>query len=166
MAQPIFARPRRAPTQPADYPLPDVAPRPICLNAPPRELRGEFARAAYHGAMTAAARLTIQDRPDPTQVLLTDLYINSAHGIPYTVGDAAAVTGFGPGPIGMLVSALVADGSLRIYRRLSDGDLSLHHRIDLTPARQAALGGMFAREASIVPPATIMMRAEGESREG
>jgi hypothetical protein len=127
-------------------------PLPKWLNrTPPPHLAGEFAQAAYHGAIAVASRLT-HDPGFAARALLTDLYISSAHDLPYTVGDAAAVTRLEFAAVVRLVTDLAGDGALRVYKRTSDG-MASHHRIGLTSAKRAELSGYFARELMTISQA-------------
>ncbi|MGC4251541.1 MAG: hypothetical protein QM605_08805 [Sphingobium sp.] len=116
-------------------------------NSPPRALRGEFARAAYFGALAISARLAAQSLPDPQLAILTDIYIHASHGVPYTVADASDISGLKGERLFTLVKMMCSKGMLRLYRRrvVDEAEMEMHLRIDLMPAKHAELSGFFAR---------------------
>ncbi|SCW84506.1 hypothetical protein SAMN02927924_03301 [Sphingobium faniae] len=148
MNQPRFAKPinktEKSPSgsNPQDFRL-DREP---LDNSPPRALRGEFARAAYFGALTVSARLTVEALPDPQLGILTDIYIHAAHGVPYTVADASDISGLQGEPLFGVIKLMCSEGMLRLYRRRAEeAEIEMHLRIDLMPAKHAELSGYFAR---------------------
>ncbi|TWH95862.1 hypothetical protein IQ35_00945 [Sphingobium wenxiniae] len=127
---------------------------------PPQALRGEFARAAYFGALAVSARLTAQSLPDPQLSILTDIYIHASHGVPYTVADASDVSGLREERLFTLIKQMYSNASLRLYRRrVGDAEIEMHLRIDLMPAKHAELSGYFARacqEGMAIPHAASL----------
>ncbi|BAV63802.1 hypothetical protein [Sphingobium cloacae] len=146
MNQPRFAKPldetQKKPGNPQDFRW-DREP---LGSSPPRALRGEFARAAYFGALAVSGRLAGQSLPDPQLSILTDIYIHASHGIPYTVADASDISGLKGERLFTLIKRMCSTGMLRLYRRRSeDAEMEMHLRIDLMPAKYAELSGFFAR---------------------
>lgn len=113
---------------------------------PPRALRGEFARAAYFGALAVSARLAAQSLPDPQLSILTDIYVHASHRVPYTVADASDISGLKGERLFALIRQMCSKGVLRLYRRrMAEAEMEMHLRIDLMPAKHAELSGYFAR---------------------
>lgn len=148
MNHPRFAKPHN---ETGKIPLTDSPPALYWsrepLGHPPGDLRGEFAQAAYFGALTVSTSLAAQSLPDPQLGVLTDIYIHAAHGVPYTVADAADISGLKGERLFALIKQMCARGMLRLYRRRTEeAEIEMHLRIDLMPAKHAELSGYFARK--------------------
>ncbi len=122
------------------------AARKIARFAVQPRLTGAFARAAYHGALAAAARLASSSAPDPRLTLLTDMYIHWQHGVPYKAADAALVIAENEAQRHILITRLCREGVVQ-RRRAGAAREALRDttEIELTPASRAELGGHFAR---------------------
>lgn len=109
-------------------------------------LLGDFARAAYYGALDVSAHLAAASAPNPQLAILTDMYIHWQHDVAYKVADAHLVTSLDTDQITILIARMCRQGVVRRYRkRAHDDGFHAQERIDLVPAYRADLSGYFAR---------------------
>ena len=112
----------------------------------PPQLLGDFARAAYYGALDVSAHLAAASAPNPQLAILTDMYIHWQHDVAYKVADAHLVTSLDSDQIIILIARMCRQGVVRRYRKNAHEDgFHLQERIDLVPAYRADLSGYFAR---------------------
>lgn len=115
-------------------------------NGPQPALTGDFARAAYYGALSISELLAVLAHPDPYLVVLTDMYIHAIHEVPYTLSDAQQVTGLDQHDVLIVATRLLRHNMVRRPGKLQDGvSFELYDRIDLAPMQKAELAGFFAR---------------------
>ena len=135
--------------KPAEWAMPPLRARSAfesVRNAPPPALIGDFAHAAYFGALHISELLAVIENPDPDLAVVTDIYIHSLHDLPYTLGDAMQVTRLALDDVLLVVARLGRQGMIRRQGKLT-GDIPLRpfDRIELAPMQKADLAGFFAR---------------------
>lgn len=109
-------------------------------------LAGDFARAAYYGALSISELLAVIAQPDPYLVVLTDMYIHGIHEVPYTLADAQEVTGLDDHDALTVVTRLIRHVMVRRLGKLQEGiPFQSYDRIELAPMQKAELAGFFAR---------------------
>lgn len=115
-------------------------------DSPPPSLIGDFARAAYFGALHISDLMAVIDNADQDLVVLTDMYIHSLHEVPYTLADAAQVTSLDFESIVLVAGRLARLNMIRRQGKLNDGiPYNSYDRIELAPMHKAELTGFFAR---------------------
>lgn len=115
-------------------------------HAPPPALAGDFARAAYFGALSISDLLAVIAQPDPYLMVMTDMFIHGLHEVPYTFGDARQITGLEDHDAALVVSRLMRRNMLRRVGKFQ-GNIPFqdYDRIELGPMQRAELAGFFAR---------------------
>jgi hypothetical protein len=115
-------------------------------NGPQPALAGDFARAAYYGALSISDLLAVIANPDPYLLVLTDMYIHAIHDVPYTLADAQEVSRLDEHDALIVVTRLIRHNMARRLGKLQDGvAFEPYDRNDLAPMQKAELAGFFAR---------------------
>ncbi len=115
-------------------------------SGPQPTLAGDFARAAYYGALSISELLAVIAQPDPYLVVLTDMYIHGVHEAPYTLADAQEVTGLDDHDALTTVTRLIRHTMVRRLGKLQEGiPFQPYDRIELAPILKAELAGFFSR---------------------